>query len=167
MIGQQPGPGWWQGTDGQWYPPQSQQWGSVPPGRRGEPRREADARNANRDNSSYEESMRALQELLKTIRAFIAAHKIISGAGITIVIVVVIGTTRPIPVPSLPLYPVAVQQGWLSDCESRSFNTVPKCECELSYFENHVSVQQFEQDYSAMPPGVVPPELAGAEECSS
>lgn len=154
------------------HPLQPQQWGSVPPGGPATPRKDADARNESRDNSSFAESMRALQELLKTIRAFITAHKIISGAGITVVIIVAIGTIR-IP-PSIKLqpapiisYPVAVQQGWLSDCESLSFNTAPKCECELSYFENHVTARQFEQDYSAMPAGVVPPELAGAEACSS
>jgi hypothetical protein len=134
-----------------------------PPGWSGEPRRETDARNENRDNSSYEESMKALQELLKTIRAFIAAHKVISGVGIAIVIVVVVGTAYRIS----PSYPAGVQQVWLGDCESLSFNTVPRCECELSYFEAHVTAAQFEQDYSPMPPGVVPPELAGAEECSS
>ena len=111
--------------------------------------------------------MKTLQELLKTIRAFVPAHKIISGVGITIIVVVVIGTTHHTPLPSLPSYPAAVQQGWLSDCESLSFNTVPRCECELSYFETHATAGQFEQDYSAMPSGVVPPELAGAEECSS
>jgi hypothetical protein len=123
------------------------------------------SRKENKDNSSYVESMKTLQELLKTIRAFIMAHKIISGVGITIVIVVVI---RAIPsTPPVVPYPAAVQQGWLNDCEnsSSSFHTVPVCECELSYFENHVSAQQFEQDYGDTLPGVVPPELAGAEAC--
>ncbi len=126
------------------------------------------SRKEDRDNSSYVESMKTLQELLKTIQAFMTAHKIISGVGITIVIVVVIGTIHS-TTPSTPstLYPAAVQQSWLNDCEnsSSSFHTVPVCECELTYFENHVSAQQFEQDYGDMPPGVVPPELAGAEAC--
>jgi hypothetical protein len=165
VTGQRPGPGWWQGTDGRWYPPQPQQWGSIPPGRPGSPRKEADAREENRDNSSYVESMKSLQELLKTLRAFMTAHKIISGVGITIVIVVAIGAIHPTPSITSKPYPAVVQQGWLNDCESLSFNTIPKCECELTYFENRVTAQQFEQDYSAMPPGVVPPELAGAEAC--
>jgi hypothetical protein len=95
-----------------------------------------------------------------------------SGVGITIIIIVAIGTANnpqqitPRPAP-ITLYPAAVQQGWLSDCEGRSFNTVPICECELSYFEDHATAQQFENDYSQMPAGVVPPELAGAEACTS
>lgn len=147
------------------YPAPPQQRGSVFPGRPGAPRKDTDARTERRDSSSVTEFMRVLQELLKTIRAFITAHKIISGLGITIVIVAVVGN-----IPNNPpttRYPAALQQEWLGDCESLSFNTAPECGCELSYFENHVSAQQFEEDYSAIPPGVVPPELAGAEECSS
>lgn len=163
MTGQQPWPGW-QATDGQRHALPPQQRGSMPPRRPRTQRKDADARNYNRDNSSLMEFMKALQELLKTIRAFMAAHKVIFGVGITIVIIVVAGTIRTTaPRP----YPAAVQQGWLSDCGSRSFNTAPKCQCELAYFENHVTAEQFEQDYSEMPPGVVPPELAGAETCPS
>lgn len=108
--------------------------------------------------------MHTLQEILKTARAFIAAHKITSAITITVAITVVVGTAHSAtPQP----YPVATQQGWLTDCESLSFNTPLICGCELSYFEGHVTAQQFEQDYSAMPPGIVPPELSGAEACSS
>ena len=174
MTGQHPGTGWRRGTDGRWYPPQPQQWESIPPELPEKPRKEAGMHNENRDNSSYVESMKALQELLKalqellkTIQAFMAAHKIISGVGITIVIVVVIGTIHHTINPAPARYSAAVQQSWLNDCESRSFNTIPKCECELSYFEDHVSATVFEQDYSAMPPGVVPAQLAGAEACPS
>jgi hypothetical protein len=163
MTGQQPRPGW-QATDRQPHALPLKQRGSIPPGQPRTQRKDADARNDDGDSSSLMEFMKALQELLKTIRAFIAVHKVISGVGITIVIIVVAGTIRTTPPPP---YPAAVQQGWLSDCESRSFNTAPKCECELSYFENHVKAEQFEQDYSEMPPGVVPPELAGAEACPS
>lgn len=58
-------------------------------------------------------------------------------------------------------YPLSVQQGWMNDCEGNN-NSQAKCQCELTYFEQHASSQQFEQDYSAMPPGVVPSQLAGA-----
>jgi hypothetical protein len=72
--------------------------------------------------------------------------------------------TPPSPVPSSSgpgPYPQSIQQGWMNDCEGNN-NSQAKCQCELSYFEQHASAQQFEQDYSAMPPGVVPPQLAGA-----
>ena len=101
----------------------------------------------------------------------------IFGGGTAITIVIVIGShiqsggqqggDQQEGGQSAYTYPTAVQQSWLNDCEnsSSSFHTVPVCKCELSYFENHVSGPQFEQDYGDMPPGVVPPELAGAEAC--
>jgi hypothetical protein len=61
-------------------------------------------------------------------------------------------------------YPAAVQQRWLSDCEART--GAATCECDLSFFEQSVSYQQFEHDYSAVQPGAVPPELSGSN-CGS
>jgi hypothetical protein len=58
-------------------------------------------------------------------------------------------------------YPVNLQNEWLSDCENNNFS-VSSCQCKLSFFESHATYQQFEQDYSAMPPGVVPSQLSGA-----
>jgi hypothetical protein len=74
--------------------------------------------------------------------------------------------TTPNPGPASYSYSLSVQQGWMNDCEGNS-NSVAKCQCELSYFEDRVSSQIFEQDYSAMGlPGVVPSQLAGASaEC--
>ncbi len=146
MTGQRPGPDSWQGRPRQAKP---------------EPHK------GDNDNSSYVESMKAIQELLKTIRAFISAHKILVGGGMTIVIVVAIGAGHHTPTPPPPStpYPVAAQQSWMSSCEVRNNNTPSICSCELTYFEQHTSYAQFEQYYGNMPPGVVPPELANAESC--
>lgn len=120
---------------------------------------------------------RSLLDLFQALPLILRLLIAIFGGGTVITVVTIIGAhsqpTPPGPPPvsgsSQPAYtyPAAVQQGWLNDCESRSFNTIPKCECELSYFENHVSATVFEQDYSAMPAGVVPAQLAGAEACPS
>jgi|SRR5271165_3654489 len=67
---------------------------------------------------------------------------------------------------SLGAYPQAAEEGWMSDCTGRN-NSQSTCACELSYFEHHASYPQFQSDYSAMPPGVVPPELSGAVSCSN
>lgn len=50
------------------------------------------------------------------------------------------------------------QQGWMNDCESAG-HSPSTCQCELVYFEQNVSYQTFQQDYSATPPGVVPQQL--------
>ena len=81
-------------------------------------------------------------------------------------------STAPGPSPSitttwkLGAYPLAAEEGWMSDCTGGN-NSQSKCACELSYFEHHASYPQFQSDYSAMPPGVVPPELSGAVSCSN
>jgi hypothetical protein len=147
MSGQQPAPSWQQGPDGQWYP-----YPSYPekPGR-------SEGGDARR-RSPFLGVLKAAPLVVKLLLA-------IFGGSTTIIVVVVIGNV--IFPPSPGPYPPATQQQWLSDCEGLSFNTASKCQCELSYFEQHVTAPQFEQDYSSMPPGVVPPELAGAEDCPS
>jgi hypothetical protein len=130
-------------------------------------------------NSRKEEAKRppSLLDLFQTLPLILKLLIAIFGGGTVITVVIVIGSRiqpnppgpSTVPSSSQPAYtyPAAVQQGWLNDCESRSFNTIPKCQCELSYFENHVSATVYEQDYSEMPPGVVPAQLAGAEACPS
>src|SRR5260370_12149524 len=87
------------------------------------------------DSSSYVESMKAAQELLKTRRAFITPTWAIVGGGITIVIVVAIGAIHhnPTPTPQPNSYPVAAQQSWMSSCETRNNKTASICSCELTY----------------------------------
>lgn len=157
MTGQRPGLGWWQGPDGNWHPPEDRLR------RRRQRQENAHAGKGSKDNSSYVESMKTLQELLKTIRAFITVKKAVAGAGITIIIVVAIGVTHNPP--GQTSYPASAQQSWMSSCETRFNNTEAICSCELTYFEQHASFAQFEQDYGDMPPGVVPPELSNAESC--
>jgi hypothetical protein len=107
-------------------------------------------------------------ELLKAAPLIVKLLVALFGGGTTIVVIVAIGGSFTPNPPSLPNpFPTAVQQQWLSDCEGRSFNTAAKCQCQLSYFEQHATAQQFEQDYGAMPPGVVPPEFPGAMDCPS
>lgn len=149
MSGQQFGPGWWQGPDGRWYPSPPYQ---GPPGK---PRKEN-----NEPGRSFLGFLKAAPLIVKVLLA-------IFGGGTTITIIIVIGTAVSTPSPSPNPYPAAIGQGWLNDCEGLSLNSPSKCECELSYFEQHVTAQQFEQDYGAMPPGVVPAQLAGAEDCPS
>lgn len=89
MSGPQPGPGWWLGSDGRWYPPEAtRQYGNSY-------KENTDTRSEKKDNSPYVESikalqelLKALQELLKTIRAFITPKKAILAVGVTIVIIV-------------------------------------------------------------------------------
>jgi hypothetical protein len=84
MTGQRPGPGSWQGK----------------------PRQEnTDTHKQNNDSSFLVELLKTIQELLKTVRTFITAHKIIAGGGITIVIVLAIAATRPNPTPPSPPSP--------------------------------------------------------------
>jgi len=89
MSGPQPGPGWWLGSDGRWYPPEAtRQYGN--------PHKEnRDTRKENKDNSSYVETMKALQELLKTIRAFVTPKKAILTVAVTIVIIFGIHVINP------------------------------------------------------------------------
>jgi hypothetical protein len=111
-------------------------------------------------------------DLFKALPLILKLLIAIFGGGTAITIVIVIGSQiggqpgvqAQAGQPSY-IYPASVQQGWLNDCESISdnFHTVPICECELSYFENHVSAAIFEQDYGDSLPGVVPSQLDGAE----
>jgi hypothetical protein len=84
---------------------------------------------------SFLEFMKAAPLIVKLLLA-------IFGGGITITVVIVIGANISPPSPPSHIYSTAIRQGWLNDCEGRSFNSPSKCECELSYFE---------QDYGAMP----------------
>jgi hypothetical protein len=111
-------------------------------------------------NASFRGFLKALPLIVKILLALF-------GGGTTVIVVVVIGSgLNPNTSPPVP-FPAAVQQQWLNDCEGQSFNTPAKCQCELSYFEEHATAQQFEQDYGAMPPGVAPPEFPGAMDCPS
>jgi hypothetical protein len=65
--------------------------------------------------------------------------------------------------PSLTTYPAAAQQNWLSSCEGNQ-DSASTCQCDLSYFEQHASYQQFEQYSGAIMPGVVPVQLDHAIE---
>jgi hypothetical protein len=150
MSGQNPA-AWRQGPDGQWYPYQPY------PGTTGSPQGEAVRRRS------------PFLQFLKTVPLVVKLLLAIFGGGTTITIIFVIGsiiTAAPV-LPVTHRYSASVQEQWMNDCESRSFNAPSTCQCELSYFEVHAGQQQFEQDYGAMPPGVVPPELAGAEDCST
>jgi hypothetical protein len=66
----------------------------------------------------------------------------------------------PIPGSSPTPYPTDVQQAWLSACEQRNNTSVSLCQCELTYFEQHASLQVFEQDYGQVQPGTIPPHYA-------
>jgi hypothetical protein len=151
MARQQSRPGWWQGPDGRWY--------ATPP-------YERPPTNPRRENNEHS---RSFLGLLKAAPLIVKILLAIFGGGTTITVVIVIGVAISPSNPSQPYYsyPAAIRQGWLNDCESRSFNSPSICECELSYFDHHVTARQFEQDYGEMPPGVVPAQLAGAEACSS
>lgn len=81
-----------------------------------------------------------------------------------VIVIAVIGVIV-LPPPAMT-YPAAAQRSWMNSCETGFNNTESICACELTYFVQHVSYAQFEQDYSDMPPGVVPPELANAESCN-
>jgi hypothetical protein len=145
MTSQQPPSGGQQGPGGQWQPYQGRPWDA--------PRDKAGR------NASFMQFLKAAPLIVKLLLALF-------GGGTTIVVIVVIGATLSPPPPTVP-FPAAVQQQWLSDCEGLSFNTPAKCQCQLSYFEEHATAVQFVQDYGAMPPGVVPPEFPGAMDCPS
>lgn len=148
MSGPQPGRGWWLGSDGRWYPPEA-------PGRPEKPRTE------NTENSSFLKLLKTIQEVAKTIAALLKLKAMIWGGGAIVVVIVIVHITA-----HHSAYPTAAEQSWMSSCETINNNTPAICGCELSYFEQHVSYQQFEQDYGDMPPGVVPPELANVETCT-
>ncbi len=154
MTGQQPGPGWWLASDGRWYPPEAAGRPETPP------------RKDNTENNSFRDLLKTIQEVLKTIGALKA---VIWGGGATVAIVVVIVISHhPTPVsPPNNTYPLAAQQSWMSSCETVNNNTEEICGCEWTYFEQHVSYPQFEQDYSETLPGVVPAQLANAEACTA
>jgi hypothetical protein len=61
-------------------------------------------------------------------------------------------------------YPVNIQTNFLNACEENG--TQAGCQCDLSWFEQHVSLQQFEQDDAEADQGVTPPDLTlAAESC--
>jgi hypothetical protein len=110
----------------------------------------------------------SVRGFLKALPLVVKIILVLFGGSTTIIVVVVIGGgLNPNTSPPTNPFPAAVQQQWLNDCEGRTFNTVSKCQCELSYFEQHATAQQFAQDYGAMPPGVAPPEFPGAMDCPS
>lgn len=158
MTGQQPGPGWWQGADGRWYPPQYPQWGTTP---------EA---SGNRRNERTGHKW-PIADLIKTLPLVLKLLIAIFGGGtvitITVVIVIVGSHLQSGPGQGRPvyIYPRAAQESWMSSCEGISFNSSSKCGCEFTFFENHAPYSQFEQAYTAVIPGIVPAQLAGASTC--
>ena len=125
--------------------------------------------------------LRLMSEWQRPSRQNLWAVTIIGGAIAAVIAAAVIGVWHHVvsPSPSPPsasptgtatpsgsAYPVAAQQNWLNSCAGNK-RSQSACECQLSYFEQHASYQKFEQDYSAMPPGVVPPQLDGAVACGN
>jgi hypothetical protein len=64
--------------------------------------------------------------------------------------------------PATATYPVNIQTNFLNACEENG--TQAACQCSLSWFEQHVSLQQFEQDDAEADQGITPPDLTLAEE---
>jgi hypothetical protein len=64
--------------------------------------------------------------------------------------------------PAAVAYPVNIQTNFLNACEENG--TQAACQCSLSWFEQHVSLQQFEQDDAEAGQGVTPSDLTLAEE---
>ena len=63
-------------------------------------------------------------------------------------------------------YPVNIQTNWLNSCEVNS--TVATCECGLTWFEQNVPLQRFEQDQAEFNQGTEPADLVSARQaCGS
>jgi hypothetical protein len=63
-------------------------------------------------------------------------------------------------------YPVNIQTNWLNSCEVDS--TVATCECGLTWFEQNVPLQRFEQDQAEFNQGTEPADLVSARQaCGS
>jgi hypothetical protein len=63
-------------------------------------------------------------------------------------------------------YPVNIQTNWLNSCEVDS--TVATCQCGLTWFEQNVPLQQFEQDQAEFNQGTEPTDLVEARQaCGS
>jgi hypothetical protein len=95
MTKQRPGPGWRQGPDRQWYPPE----GASRSGKTREENTDNGSRKENTGNSWPMELMKTLQELMKTIRTLVMKK---AFWGVTIVIIVVIGATQHHSSPTPP-----------------------------------------------------------------
>jgi hypothetical protein len=59
-------------------------------------------------------------------------------------------------------YPANVQSNFLNSCEVNGSPSV--CECSLSWFEQHVSLSQFEQDESELEQGGQPADITSVEQ---
>ncbi|HEX4705308.1 MAG TPA: hypothetical protein VH352_24485 [Pseudonocardiaceae bacterium] len=66
------------------------------------------------------------------------------------------GTVTPANV-----YPANVQANFLNSCEASGPQSV--CECSLSWFQNHVGIQQFEQDETDVNQGFQPADVANVQ----
>ena len=63
-------------------------------------------------------------------------------------------------------YPVNIQTNWLNSCEVDS--TVATCQCGLTWFEQNVPLQRFEQDQAEFNQGTEPADLVEARQaCGS
>jgi hypothetical protein len=58
-------------------------------------------------------------------------------------------------------YPVHVRSTFLTSCETNGSQAI--CDCTLSWFEQHVSYQQFEQDQTDVNQGSQPVDIGSAE----
>jgi hypothetical protein len=60
------------------------------------------------------------------------------------------------------VYPVNVQTNFLNSCEANGSPQV--CECSLSWFEQHVTLSQFEQDETELEQGGQPADIVSVEQ---
>ena len=58
-------------------------------------------------------------------------------------------------------YPVNVQSNFLNSCETNGPQNV--CECSLTWFEQHISLSQFEQDETDIEQGASPVDISNVE----
>jgi hypothetical protein len=59
-------------------------------------------------------------------------------------------------------YPVNVQSNFLNSCETNGPQNV--CQCSLNWFEQHVSLSQFEQDETDIEQGASPVDITNVEQ---